>query len=542
MHDDAAGTRHQGGLDFSTLPEPLRYGLLLGGSGRPHLARLASLALSAPATVGLGLDLLLAAWEASPLDGGLAASLLGLDARAGFLSQGVRRAVAACAAGWRQPGEADLVAALAAGRRHGELATLLADAFRREPDNLFWRGKLLELSALLGDWDAASPALLRPWPAGLEAAANLWAGDVAFQQGRLEEARRHYAGARLLRAARMRLARVLFGLGLHREAGEELRKAAVQAPWNVDALLRLYDRVAGLDLPTGSLSGSLCLCLYTCGKADLVDDTLEAVFASDLGDARVLVLDNGAPRDTAGMLDAWKERSSGAMEVIGLPVNVGAPAARNWLMAHPWAAGSDFVAYLDDDALLPPGWRAHLATAVSAYPHAGVWGCKVVDLAHPGRVQSAETNLLEEEGDLPGFSSLCTQDLDYGQWDRVRPCTSVTGCFHAFRTATLNTSGGFDIRFSPTQYDDLDHDLRLAARGVFPVCQGHLTVRHARLSGALLNQDVLATANSTANLGKLAAKHGADERASIRSQAARVLERDLAGKQILLAREGLLGQ
>lgn len=522
-------------FDWSALPFGLRYRLLLGGSGRPHLAGLASLALNTPATVGLGCDLLLAAWEAAPLDGSLAGTLLAVDARARHLDPARRALAGACLAAWREPAEAGRVAALASGRRHAELLALLSAGLRAEPGNLFWRAHLLDLGFFLGDGDALDLGLETPWPAGLGPVREKLLADRAFGQGDFERARAGYSRALALRPARQRMAEALMRLGRQADAAGQWRKALAQAPWNVDVLLRLHDRAAGLDLPGEPLAGRVTLCLYTCGKAREIDATLEALFASDLGDAHVLVLDNGGVGGTPGVLSAWAGRAGQALEVLALPVNVGAPAARNWLAGHEAARAADFVAYLDDDALVPPDWRARMGQAVRAYPDAGVWGCKVVDLAHPGRVQHAEVNLLEAAGDQPEFSALCSQDLDYGQFGRIRPCLSVTGCFHLFRAGTLRQGGGFDIRFSPTQYDDLDHDLRLALRGHGAVCQGHLGVRHARLSGALLNQDAAATGNSAGNLRKLAAKHPPEQLTALRAAVAARIEEDARAKRARLA-------
>ncbi|MBU1229872.1 MAG: glycosyltransferase family 2 protein, partial [Proteobacteria bacterium] len=76
-------------MDFAwdRLPEPVLEGLCVGGSGKLHLLRLARLCLDAGPDAGagavlsrpLGLDLLQAAFEADPLDAGLAGQLLALS-------------------------------------------------------------------------------------------------------------------------------------------------------------------------------------------------------------------------------------------------------------------------------------------------------------------------------------------------------------------------------------------------------------------------------------------------------------------------------
>ena len=515
---------------WAGLPEDLRYGLLLGGVGKPHLMDLARRALGSPDTARIGLDLLLGAWEAGPLDGGLARTLTSLDARTGFLPSGVRSAVDAAAANWREPADMVPMARMAAGREHARLLHWLGERFRQEPGNLFWRQHFLDLAYLLADWERALEVLKAPWPRGLEAVRDKCLGDVRYQQGDFGAARGFYASARLLRPARFRMGQCLFWLGQAEEATGQWHKALAQAPWNVNILLRLHDRILGLDQSGTSLPGRVAVCLYTSGKARELDATLAALFASNLGEARVVVLDNGSRDATPEVLAAWKGRFGQTLEIITLPVNIGAPAARNWLAWFEEVQACDFVVYLDDDALVPPDWPGLFSRAVQAYPEAGVWGCKVVDLAAPGRIQHADINLLEDGGADPAFATLCTQDLDFGQFDFVRPCLSVTGCFHLFRTSVFKECGDFDIRFSPTQYDDLDHDLRLAELGRSAVYQGQLAVRHARLSGALLHQDPQATGNSLGNLRKLSAKHPSQARQALLKRTAGIMLADVLAK------------
>ena len=551
-------------FDWSGLEEGLRYGLLVGGEGKPHLTGLARMALARAESVPLGLDLLLAAWEASPLDGGLARTLLDLDrqSRAGFLSKGQRRLIRAVADNWAIPADAahlEILSTLAARREHKPLLVWLFRRGQAEPGNLFWRQHLLDTAYLLADWPAVAAARAAPWPEGTQEIQAKIRADADFQQGDFSAALAGYAQADPLRPALARAAAALAALGRTHEAVEALGQARLHSPWNVNLTLRQYDLcfLPGLAARGQARSakgagpfgpghdglahhglGRVAVCLYTAGKAQEIDATLAALAASNLHGVQVVVLDNGSQDGTPQVLAAWRQRLGQAMAVLTLPVNIGAPAARNWLMHHEAVAASDFTAYLDDDALVPADWLARLAVAVQAYPQAGVWGCKVADLPVPARIQSIDIHFLEDDGDTPAFSSLCGQDLDFGQFDYLRPCLSVTGCCHLFRTKELLTSGGFDIRFSPTQYDDCDHDLRLVDAGRLPVYQGHLRVAHARLSGALLHQNPVATANSQGNLLKLAGKHPLEERQRLRLLDGERMLEDFTGKEERLSCRG----
>ncbi len=569
-------------FDWTGLPEFLRYGLLVGGEGKLHLAGLASKALAKPQTIRLGLDLLLAAWEAGPLDGGLARTLISMHRQGRFLTKTQEALLEAVARNWAQPVDAkhlSILQELAARRDHAGLLEWLSRRQLEEPGNLFWRGHLLDTAYLLGDWALVEKNLRAVWPDGTQELQEKIRADAAFQQGDFQAAASGYSAARSLRICLSRAAAAQFAQGRIAEARQTLGRAQARSPWNVNLLLRLYDlrfiaepggvavqaapvvepdhlqevafgAAPGQGLESGcheghgvgeradcAALGRVAVCLYTAGKAADIDATLAALAVSHAvksGVAGMVVLDNGSRDGTSQVLAAWKERLGAALEVISLPVNIGAPAARNWLMGYEAVTGSAYVAYLDDDALVPPDWLTRFGMAVAAYPEAGVWGCKVSDLPVPARIQNTDIHFLESGEDGPAFSSLCTQDLDFGQFDYLRPCLSVTGCCHLFRTRDLLASGGFDIRFSPTQYDDLDHDLRLAASGRMAVYQGHLRVGHARLSGALLNQNPAATANSQGNLQKLAGKHPVEERERLRQLDGQSMLDDVLRKQARL--------
>ncbi len=182
-------------------------------------------------------------------------------------------------------------------------------------------------------------------------------------------------------------------------------------------------------------------------------------------------------------------------------------------MHLPEVRESEHVAFIDDDIELPGDWLKRLGAVASRYPEAGVWGCKVVDYHGPSRMQCGEHNLYP----VPGMrretlmSTLMLQDSDFGQMDYMRPCASVTGCVHLFRTSRLLQNGDFDLRFSPTQYDDLDRDLRMVLSGGYAAYTGFLAIPHKRRSGSLSETGKPEAGGATANMHKLLAKYSDGE-------------------------------
>jgi hypothetical protein len=177
---------------------------------------------------------------------------------------------------------------------------------------------------------------------------------------------------------------------------------------------------------------------------------------------------------------------------------------------------------------------------VARFPEAAVWGCRVVDEANPLVVQSVDyvphaPRSQRDAGQLMALPTLHLGQPDLGQFAYLRPCVSVTGCCHLLRGAAIAATGGFDIRFSPSQYDDLERDLRVFLGGGFAVYQGHLAVRHKRRSGQMAELKPAETGNATANLHKLETKHGEAELARISAGGEALLERDLERRFGLLA-------
>ncbi|MDR3043769.1 MAG: glycosyltransferase [Desulfovibrio sp.] len=360
-------------------------------------------------------------------------------------------------------------------------------------------------------------------------------------------------------------------------------------PWHVNLALRAHDVWRGVDTPEAAPAGSTAVLLYSWNKARELDTAL-AHLAPGLRDvARIALLDNGSTDGTDGtggtggtgdVVRAWADRfGQDRCTAVHLPVNVGAAAARNWLMHLPEVAACDFAAYLDDDAAVPADWLRRLAGAVRRQPDAAAWGGRTLDWHAPYVVQSADLHLSAHfrapEGtppDLAAFaddtppppggatdgaaegpqrdalspevafsparahalpfsvSDLHAQVTDMGRFDYLRPCISVTGCCHLFRTAELLEGGGFSLSLSPSQYDDLEHDLRRARAGRLACYTGFLPVRHMKRSGKAVRMGAAQFGNGLGNRYKLSGMFDAAEVLTMRRREFEALERDLLRK------------
>jgi GT2 family glycosyltransferase len=548
---------------FQDLPPDVRLSLLAGGTGKIHLLSTADRALEYAAQLpeqqklllSLGADLLWQAWNDAPLDGGLARNILEIHKVFPFLPPQGSELLHKVSSVWSPPENTSYMAHLFHKKELAKLKGFLNRQREKEPGNLFWTQQTLDLLYLLGEFEEAGAVIDLHVNEALLPLRNKHHGDVLFCQGRYDQAAVQYAlaGKSLPSLGAFRLAETLYRTDERNAAVTLWAELHRRLPWQVNVTLRLHDILHGLDESPRPLTGNTAICLYTWNKKNELDACLSALSQGLDEGAWIIALDNGSSDGTAEILRAWQERLSGTMETVTLPTNIGAPGARNWLKSLPQVRSADWVVFLDDDALLPVDWSRRFRTAVDAYPEAGVWGCRIQDDINTSLLQHVDLHLREEperpgDGSMesafsPHFScfDLHCQDLDFGQFTYLRPCASVTGCCHLFRGGVLAASPDFDLRYSPTQYDDLDHDIQMNLAGTHPVYQGHLCVRHLCKSGRMTVQSRAQSGISMANRYKMNEKFG-------REQIRRIIEQDLLhmeadlGKKTRKLGEKLTGQ
>jgi GT2 family glycosyltransferase len=448
-----------------------------------HLAETVSvLAAGRPDLVALHTALAVWRFERQPLDAASARALLACG-RTGVRSG--QRALARRLIGRLGPPEAARHwPALRDGPDRSAALDVLTRGMADPGCDLFWRGKALEYA--LG---AGLPDLARQAVDGLSAdaaAAPLFSRLTA-------EISAAFDGPDAVLAALAGVDRDLFsrfsalaGAQSLIDAGDRaggtgvLRRLWQRENWHPGLTLRLHELLFPVPgLPVDRLPGRVVVWLYTWNRAGALGRTLTHLAASRLGSARVVVLDNGAADDTRVVCRTLAERfAPGRFETIRLPVNIGAPAARNWLAATAGLGPDDLGAYLDDDALVPQDWLEVLAGALAADPEADVAGARILagDSAVP---LSADVRLLPpERGSRVRPLVNCPLGPDFGLLAASRPCASVSGCCHLFRGRALTGPSPFDIRFSPSQFDDLARDLAAFLAGRRCVLAGEAAVAH----------------------------------------------------------------
>ncbi len=257
---------------------------------------------------------------------------------------------------------------------------------------------------------------------------------------------------------------------------------------------------------------STAICLYSYNKSNVLRETLESLAASNIGRASVTVLLNGCTDDSSAMAEQTRALfPNNPYEIITLPVNIGAPAARNWLIDRPESRAADYVAFLDDDVEVPRDWLEWFLTVAERDPAVGVVGCKVVFPGEPAMLQFLYRYVGVATPDLLKLSLPAPdRQFDNGTYDFIRETRSVMGCLHLFRAAALRDVPTFDIRFSPSQVDDMDHDLCLCLAGWKAMYCGLVSCVHKQSSGVGMRSDhgdIARVGNVIGNDIKLYYKH-----------------------------------
>jgi GT2 family glycosyltransferase len=190
--------------------------------------------------------------------------------------------------------------------------------------------------------------------------------------------------------------------------------------------------------------------------AHLLPDCLKALRAQQ-APARVhpVVVDNGSADGTAELL----LREFPEVEHIRLGENIGFGRANNQAMRRALEAEADFVALINNDVELEPGWLAVLLEAARAHPEAGSFTGTLLFRGEE-RVNSTglEIDGLGRARDRDFRAPLAELQTQDG------PVAGVSGGAALLRVSMLREVGFFDPAYF-AYYEDVDLSLRAAARG-----------------------------------------------------------------------------
>lgn len=167
-----------------------------------------------------------------------------------------------------------------------------------------------------------------------------------------------------------------------------------------------------------------------------LDLCLSSLRRQSFEDFETILVDNGST-DTS--VD-FTERNFPEVRVIPLNDNRGFSAAVN---AGIRASRTEYVALLNNDTEVDPGWLTALGRAAESHPKAGLFASKLVDF-HDRRLLDGAGDALRRSG-LP--YRIGHQELDRGQFDKPAFVFGASAAAALYRATLFEEIGPFDEDF-----------------------------------------------------------------------------------------------
>jgi GT2 family glycosyltransferase len=188
------------------------------------------------------------------------------------------------------------------------------------------------------------------------------------------------------------------------------------------------------------------------GRAWL-DLCLPSVLALDPAPAEVIVVDNGSADGTAEYLRQVHPN----VTVVALDQNLGFAGGNNAGARH---ATAPYLAFLNNDAQVDPGWLAALVAPAERDPEVGLVTSRIVFMDQPDTIDSAGDGYLRCGGAYKRDHGGTAAALD-GAEEVFGAC----GAAFLIRRTLFEELGGFDDDFFMV-YEDVDLSYRARLRGV----------------------------------------------------------------------------
>jgi len=214
-------------------------------------------------------------------------------------------------------------------------------------------------------------------------------------------------------------------------------------------------------------------------KLDCTRRCLSALITDSVVDApwEMIVVDNGST-DGSGEWCDTELTALGAAQGIPVTVlhnsgNVGCSYARNRAIA---VAKGEFLVFADNDiAPRTRRWMPGLRAALTAFPDAGMIGCKMVYPWEPYPIQCAGVGISQR-------GHVCFrgrgEGIDAPRFNRTETVQCLISACLLIPAALIRKHGGFDEAFHPVQFEDFDLVYRLREAGYQAVYTPEVEMYH----------------------------------------------------------------
>jgi len=190
------------------------------------------------------------------------------------------------------------------------------------------------------------------------------------------------------------------------------------------------------------------------------------------------------------------------------PTNIGRPAGHNWLLTKYDHSTAEYIAIGDDDLVdVPSDWLTRMVQTAQLFPGCAAVGGKALNPGEPDIIHAGVRNILHFDTERLILSN-SGDIIDYAQFDFIDIVDHVIGCLHIYdRKILFDEIGLFDIRFSPCQFVDIEHHLRIRLAGYPVVFNGFISFKHMRAMGKKVQKNTDLHGNTMGNVFKLLRKY-----------------------------------
>lgn len=198
---------------------------------------------------------------------------------------------------------------------------------------------------------------------------------------------------------------------------------------------------------------------------DHLEKCLKSLQSENCPSHEIVLLDNASTDGSATFVQQFFPE----VRVIQNSINSGFGHGNN--VAAKYARG-EYLAFLNPDTEVEPGWLDALIAALNADPKAGLATSKIVLLADRDRI-----NTCGNEIHLTGLTLCRGLGLQRRALDRIAEVGAVSGAAFAIRRSLFEDLGGFDGDFF-LYMEDTDLSLRARLAGYTCVCAPSSVVCH----------------------------------------------------------------
>jgi GT2 family glycosyltransferase len=217
-----------------------------------------------------------------------------------------------------------------------------------------------------------------------------------------------------------------------------------------------------------STEPAVSIVVLSYGASYFTVDCLESIWKNTSGyDYEVIVVDNGSSQYHLRRIQKLK----GPFSLIELRSNKGYSEGNNIGVEK---ARASIVVLLNSDTLVTSGWLDPLVADLDAVSDVGAVGAKLI---YPdGRLQTAGCGISADgTPENIGFGA----DPDLPEFNSQRLVDYCPGAALAFKKHVFQKAGGFDLRYTPAYYEDVDLCLKLRASGLNILYEPRSVVIHA---------------------------------------------------------------